>query len=101
MREKLSVPEDHLRSCLLEHYGLTPGVIEFLPLGLDTRSAIYRVTGEHGDPYLLKAKYGLLYEPACLVPRRLNDLGISAVVAPVFTKRRDLWARFDEWTVIV
>jgi spectinomycin phosphotransferase len=101
MREKLSVPEDHLRSCLLEHYGLTPGVIEFLPLGLDTRSAIYRVMSEHGVPYLLKAKYGSLYEPACLVPRRLNDLGISAVVAPVFTKRRGLWARFDDWTVIV
>jgi spectinomycin phosphotransferase len=101
MREKLSIPEGHLRYCLQEHYGLTPVSLEFLPLGLDTRSVVYRVMSEPGIPYLLKARLGPFYEPSCLVPRHLNDQGISSVVAPVFTKKHTLWVRFEDWTVIV
>ena len=101
MREKLSIPEDRLRSCLQEHYGLTPLSLEFLPLGLDTRSVVYRVMSENGAPNLLKARSGSFYEPSCLVPRYLNDQGIRSVVAPVFTKRHTLWASFENWTVIV
>jgi len=101
MREKLSIPEDRLRSCLQEHYGLTPLSLEFLPLGLDTRSVVYRVMSENGAPNLLKARSGSFYEPSCLVPRYLNDQGIRSVVAPIFTKRHTLWASFEDWTVIV
>ena len=101
MREKLGIPEDRLRSCLQEHYGLTPLSLEFIPLGLDTRSVLYRVMSENGVPYLLKARSGSFYEPSCLVPRYLNDQGIRSVVAPVFTKRHILWASFEDWTVTV
>jgi spectinomycin phosphotransferase len=50
MREKLGVSEDILRTCLQEHYGLTPITLEFLPLGLDTRAEVYRVMSEDGVP---------------------------------------------------
>lgn len=101
MREKLRISEDHLRSCLQEQYGLMPLALEFLPLGLDTKSGVYRVMSRHGVPYLLKVKMGPLYEPSCFVPRYLNDQGISSVVAPVFTKSHALWAQLEGWAVIV
>jgi spectinomycin phosphotransferase len=101
MREKLGISDDLLRSCLQEHYGLPPITLEFLPLGLDTRSEVYRVMSEHGVPYLLKAKSGSFYEPSCFVPRYLNDQGISSVVAPLLTRGHTLWASFKDWTVIV
>src|SRR5262249_4649605 len=101
MREKLGISEYLLRSCLQEHYDLTPITLEFLPLGLDTRSEVYRVMSEHGIPYLLKAKSGSFYEPSCFVPRYLNDQGISSVVAPLHTRGHTLWASFEDWTVIV
>ena len=101
MREKLSISEDILRSCLQEQYGMTPLALEFLPLGLDTKAVVYRVMGEHGIPFLLKVKLGSLYEPSCFVPRHLNDQGISSVVAPVLTKNHALWAQLEGWTVIV
>jgi spectinomycin phosphotransferase len=101
MREKLGIPEDYLRSCLQEHYGLRPISLEFLPLGLDTRSGVYRFMSEHYAHYLLKVRSGPFYEPSCLVPRYLSDQGISSVVAPVLTNSHKLWARFENWTVTV
>ena len=41
MREKLGISEDLFRSCLQEHYVLTPIALEFLPFGLDTRSGVW------------------------------------------------------------
>src|ERR1035438_1334503 len=76
MREKLGIPEDHLRARLREQYDLSAVALEFLPLGLDTRARVYRVVSEQGTCYFLKAKSGPLYQPGCLVPRYLRDQGI-------------------------
>jgi len=62
---------------------------------------VYRVVSEHGTPYVLKAKYGTLYQPSCLVPRYLRDQGIASVVAPFPTKRNALWTQVGAWAVIV
>src|SRR5882672_7479269 len=101
MREKLNIPEGNLRFCLQRHYGLAPVSLEFLPVGLDTRSAVYRVMTEQDIHYLLKARLGSLYEPGCLVPRYLYEQGIASVVAPILTKGNTLWVSFEDWTVVV
>ncbi len=95
MREQLSIPEEHLRACFQEQYDLNPVTLEFLPLGLDYHTGVYRVVSEQGTPYLLKVKSGSLYEPSCLVPGYLRDQGIAAVVAPLPTKRNTL--AFPSW----
>jgi spectinomycin phosphotransferase len=101
MREQPNIPKEHLRACLQEQYALSVVTLEFLPLGLDMRAGVYRVVSEEGAAYLLKAKYGALYEPGCLVPRYLRDQEIAAVVAPLPTKKEDLWSELGEWRVIV
>ncbi|HEY7350602.1 MAG TPA: aminoglycoside phosphotransferase family protein [Ktedonobacterales bacterium] len=101
MREKPSIQEKDLRACLQEQYHLSAATLEFLPLGLDSRSGVYRVVSEQGTPYLLKARAGSFYEPSCLVPRSLRDQGIASVVAPLPTQRNALWTQAGEWTVIV
>lgn len=101
MREKLNIPEDHLRACLQEQYDISAVALEFLPLGLDTRAGVYRVVSKHGTCYFLKAKSGSLYQPCCLVPGYLRDQGIAAVVAPLPTRRHTLWTQAGDWTVIV
>ncbi|MHB8600337.1 MAG: phosphotransferase enzyme family protein [Ktedonobacteraceae bacterium] len=101
MREKLNIPEDRLRVCLQEQYDISEVKLEFLPLGLDTRAGVYRVLSEQGTSYFLKAKSGPFYEPGCLVPRYLRDQGITAVVAPLPTKRNTLWTQVGDWKVIV
>jgi spectinomycin phosphotransferase len=101
MREQPKIPEECLRACLQDHYDLYPVTLELLPLGLDYNAGVYRVESEQGASYLLKVTSRPLYEPACRVPRYLNDQGIAAVVAPVPTRSNALWTRVEDWSVIV
>lgn len=101
MYEQPEIPEEHLRACLQDQYNLVPITLDFLPLGLDSNAAVYRVENEQGTPYLLKVKSGLLYEPGYLVPRYLSDQGITSVVAPLPTRSNALWTRLENWTALV
>lgn len=104
MREPLSIPEEDLRACLRDEYGLAAVALEFLPLGLDTRAGLYRVAVAQGASYLLKVKAGSFYEAGALVPRYVADQGIAAVVAPQPTTRGALWARLpgrEGWVAMV
>ncbi|HLV98813.1 MAG TPA: aminoglycoside phosphotransferase family protein [Ktedonobacterales bacterium] len=101
MLEQPNIPEEHLRACLREQYALAVATLEFLPLGADNRSGVYRMESEQGTSYLLKARSGSFYEPSCLVPHYLSEQGIAAVVAPLPTKSGGLWTRLGEWTLIV
>src|SRR5579859_4759441 len=101
MRKPLSIAEEQLRACLQDQYDLSSVTLEFLPRGLDYHAGVYRVVSEQGTAYLLKVTSRPLYEPRCLVPRYLNDQGITAVVAPVPTRGGALWTQLEEWTVIV
>ncbi len=101
MYEEPAVPAAALRRCLQEEYDLSAASLEFLPLGLDNRAGVYRVVSEQGAAYLLKARSGPFYESSCLLPRYLSDQGIEAVVAPLRTSSRALWAHLGEWMMIV
>ncbi len=91
MREPPDIPEESLRDCLLEQYGLTATTLEFLPVGLDMMAGVYRVATTQGSVCLLKAMSGPFYAPNYLVPRYLADQGIEGVVAPLPTKAGYLW----------
>ncbi len=101
MREPLSIAEEQLRACFLEQYDLIPVTLEFLPLGLDSYAGVYRVVSEQGTAYLLKVTSRSLYEPGCLVPRYLNEQGITSVVAPIPIRSGALWTHLAEGTVTV
>ena len=101
MREQPRIPEERLRACLQDEYGLMPVTLKFLPVGKDYNAGVYRVVSEQSTAYLLKVTSRPLYEPGFFVPRYLRDQGITSVVAPVPTKSNALWSRAGDWTVIV
>ncbi len=101
MREKLSIPDEHLRAYVQEHYALSAVTLDFLPLGNDVSAWVYRILSESGTLYFLKAKHGPLYEASCLVPCYLKDQGVESVVAPLPTKRNELWTQLGELVVIL
>lgn len=101
MREPPRIPEEHLRACLQDQYDLSPVTLEFLPLGHDYNAGVYRAVSEQGTPYALKVTSRPLYAPRCLVPRYLNDQGITSVVAPIPSRSGALWNQLEDWTVIV
>ena len=101
MREKPNIPDELLQATLQDRYDLVPITLEFLPVGLDYHAGVYRVVSDQGNAYLLKATSRPLYEARYLVPRYLNDQGVSYVVAPLPAKSGDLWAKLDGWTLIL
>jgi spectinomycin phosphotransferase len=101
MREQPGIPDERLRACLQDQYDLPPVTLEFLPVGHDYNAGVYRAVSEQGTAYLLKVTSRPLYEPRCLIPRYLNDQGITSVVAPIPTRSGALWTVLSDWTVIV
>lgn len=98
MLDKPAIPDESLKTALLENYGIPVRMLEFLPLGLDTQAGVYRVSSETGEIYFLKLKLGQLYESSAFVPRFLSDQGIFAVVAPLPTIKNKLWFEIEGWT---
>ena len=101
MRKPPRIAEEQLRACFQNQYDLIPVTLEFLPRGLDYNAGVYRVVSEQGTASLLKITSRPLYEPRCLVPRYLNDQGITSVVAPVPTRSGALWTQLEQWTMVV
>ncbi len=101
MREPPNISEEQLRACLWEQYGLSHVTLEFLPRGLDYSAGVYRMVSGQGIPYLLKVSARPLYEAGFLVPRYLNDQGITSVVAPMPAQNNALWTKLAGWIVIV
>src|SRR5258706_16185393 len=101
MREPPRITEEDLRACLQDQYDLSPVTLTFLPLRHDYDARMYRVESEQETAYALKVTSRPLYEPRCLIPRYLNDQGITSVVAPYPTKSHALWTKLVDWTVIV
>lgn len=101
MREKPAIADEFLLTTLQDQYGLIPNTLEFLPVGLGYHAGVYHVVSKQGIPYLLKVTSRPLYEARYLVPRYLNDLGITSVVAPLPAKSGSLWSKREDWTLVL
>ena len=105
MLEKPDVPDELLCASLRDHYGLHGATITFLPLGNDVDTAVYRVVANDGTPYFLKLRSwrrsGAFDEMTVAIPRFLRDQGITQVIAPIETTAGHLWARLDDFAMIL
>ncbi|SOD27460.1 spectinomycin phosphotransferase [Variovorax sp. YR752] len=76
---------------LADAYGLHDARIEFLPLGADVNSAVFRINASDGAAYFLKLRRGDFDQPVVAVPASLHhDKGIEAVMAPLPTTSQQL-----------
>jgi spectinomycin phosphotransferase len=88
------IAHDTIQKCLAETYGLQATHTEFLPLGADVHSAVFRVQADDGTAYFLKLRSGDFDKTAVAVPAFLHhDKGIAAVMAPLQTTDRQLSVR--------
>lgn len=100
MLEKPKLEDEKIISCLRESFGISVNGVDFLPVGNDSNSWLYRVNTDN-KKYFLKVKKGIIYEPSVIVPRYLKDEGIDQVVAPIPTKVRKLWEKVDNFALIL
>src|SRR5688500_4298736 len=101
MLDKPRLGDDAIAACLRDAYGLTAAGLDFLPLGNDSNTWVYRVDAADGTPYFLKIKRGPIFEPSVAVPRYLRDAGNEHVVAPLPTRAGALWSAVEDFVAIL
>ncbi len=92
MLTKPAIADQAIRDYLLDSYDLTIQAVEFLPLGADMHTAVYRVTTPTGRPYFLKLRRGAFDEIAVLVPVFLHAQGARQVMVPLANRAGRYWS---------
>jgi spectinomycin phosphotransferase len=100
MLEKPDIPDERIISHLQEEYDLRVASLEFLPLGADTGTVVYRVVTDDGTPYFLKLRKGF-QEILVTVPLFLRSQGIKEIIAPLQTTSKQYWADFSPYKMIL
>jgi spectinomycin phosphotransferase len=89
---KPAIAGQAIRDYLLASYDLAIQAVEFLPLGADMRTAVYRVTTPAGRSYFLKLRRGDFDEIAVLVPVFLHAQGARQVMVPLANRAGRYWS---------
>jgi spectinomycin phosphotransferase len=100
MLEKPNIPDELIVSCLQEEYGLPNAQLEFLPLGADLGTAVYRAITTDGTAYFLKLRKGF-DAITVTVPLFLKSQGIESIIVPVEMQSKGHWADFGEYKLIL
>ncbi|RPI84126.1 MAG: aminoglycoside phosphotransferase family protein [Chloroflexi bacterium] len=98
MLEKPPIQDNRIIAQLRQAYGLNISEVEFLPLGADANTAVYRVVTGESAPYFLKLRKDNFEETSVLVPRFLYDQGIRQIIPPLKTLNGQLWSELEFYT---
>lgn len=102
MLEKPDIPDELIVSHAEREYAIQVERLEFLPLGADAGSAVYRVAADGGETFFLKLRKKGAFDPIAVdVPRYLRGLGIPAVVAPLENRSGGLWSWLQDYHLIL
>lgn len=101
MLEKPQIQDEKIMACVQQEFGLRVARVEFLPLGYDQNSAVYRVVAENETQYFLKLRSGVFDENATALPKFLSDQGITQIIAPITTKSGQLRANLEPFKLML
>lgn len=101
MLEKPDIQDASIINCLSDAYGLRIAQLDFLPLGADQGTAVYRAVGDDAAVYFVKLRRGDFNDMTIRVPRLLHDQGVRQVIAPIPTLAGQLWTVVDEFKLAV
>lgn len=101
MLEKPPIEDDLIRTRLAVEYGLDAAEIEFLPLGADVNTAVYRILAANGSEYFLKLRSGPFKETGVSIPSFLSSQGVSMIIPPVDTREGGGWGSLGEYRMIL
>jgi spectinomycin phosphotransferase len=95
---RLSIPD--LVDCVQREYGMRVAQIEFLPLGADVNTAVFRMTA-NSAAWFLKLRSGAFEETSLTLPAFLHAHGNTHVIPIVATNEGNLWTQFAHYTVVL
>ncbi len=101
MLEKPDLDEVRLITHLRTAFGLPVVMVDFLPLGADANTAVYRAATRDGTAYFVKLRAGAFDELSVTLPAYLHRQGIAEVIAPRAARHGAHYTRHDGRAVIV
>jgi spectinomycin phosphotransferase len=101
MLEKPDISIKSLASCLQADYEVRVRTVEFLPLGADVHTAVYKVVADDSANYFLKLRQGAFAPLTLSFPKWLSEGGIQQIIAPLETTRGQLHTRLLDFAVIL
>lgn len=101
MLEKPDLQDDKIIACLQSEHGLAVAQLEFLPLGADNHSAVYRANTEDGTPYFVKFRLDNFDAVSVTLPKSLSEQGVTQLIPPLATKTGQLWVELDSFNLIL
>ena len=101
MLEKPDLQDEKIIACLRDEYGLNIVRVDYLPLGADGNTAVYRAITDNATPYFVKLRGGVFDEMTIIVPKLLHDQGIRHVIPPLSTVSQQLWTTLDDFKLSV
>lgn len=101
MLEKPDLDEERLITHLRTAFSLPIVSIEFLPLGADANTAVYRAAARDGTAYFVKLRAGAFDELSVILPAYLHKQGITELIAPRASRYGAHYTRHDGRAVIV
>lgn len=101
MLDPPDLPIDAIVAAIRAHYGIGASGLEFLPIGNDSSSWVFRLDALDGERYFVKLRKGGVNQLSLVVPRYLQDSGAARLVVPLPTAARNLWIDLGTFTAIV
>lgn len=101
MLVKPDIPDDLITDRLLQEFGLMAAGLEFLPIGADRNTAVYRVEAAGGAQYFLKIRLQAFDPLSVELPHALIEQGIHAIIPPLPSLSGLLWGRVGDHTLIL
>ena len=101
MLERPEIADELIASGVQAEYGLDGTQVTFLPLGYDVNTAVFRVEDRVKATYFLKLRKGDFDPITVRIPQYLSSLGILGIIAPLETKKGQLFSRLGDYTAIL
>lgn len=98
MRDAPELPVSVIAGMLRDRYRIGAPTLEFLPVGNDSATFVYRVEATGAPTLFLKLRaLGRFREASLLVPRYLHVQGVPNVLAPLPALDGAAWVRLDDY----
>ncbi len=101
MLEKPAIEDASIHAALRNDFNLAVRQIDFLPLGADLNTAVYRATTAEGAAYFVKLRTGAFNEITVTLPAYLAAQGIRQIVPPLSTKDGRHWSAFNAGALLL
>lgn len=101
MLTRPDIQDQTIISRLFEEYGLRAAQLDFLPIGADVNTAVFQAVTLDEAQFFVKLMEGSFEEINVAVPQYLYTQGIQAIIPPLVTYARRLWAELPPYKMVL